>query len=150
MQPLAPATSRILLASLAITLYTGGAFAQTADSTAAWPAPVASRTASSVPQWEFGRFTHNFGGGGYSWVTSTERFGDNNYRKFLAQLGLIGLLDHPSREMAVLGALGMQGWELVTCQTARTPGVLSDSDVNTCYFKRRRDAAPVSEVSGQN
>lgn len=89
-----------------------------------------------VTQWQFARFTSTIGGGGYSWTTGTERIGDGNYRKFLAKLGLIGLADHPSGEFALLDALGAQGWELVSCQTARIPGVLSESDVTACHFKR--------------
>jgi hypothetical protein len=38
--------------------------------------------------------------------------------------------------MALLGLLGSQGWELVSFQIARVPGVLSESDVTACYFKR--------------
>jgi hypothetical protein len=100
--------------------------------------------AANVTQWQFARFTSNFGGGGYSWTTGTERIGDGNYRKFLAKLGLIGLADHPSAEFALLDTFGAQGWELVSCQTARLPGILSESDVTACYFKRPITVQPAA------
>lgn len=49
-----------------------------------------------------------------------------------------------SGEFALFDALGAQGWELVSCQTARLPGVLSDSDVTACYFKRPVTAQPAA------
>lgn len=126
------------------------AAAQSIDTTAvaatAAPMPAMVHASNSVTRWEYARFTYNVGGGGYSWVTGSERSGDGSYRKFLAQLGLLGLLDHPSAELALLDVFGAQGWELVTCQTARIPGLLTESDVTACYFKRlsRTEAAPNS------
>lgn len=108
----------------------------TAPVVSAAPETLVAPPSASVTQWQFARYTSNFGGGGYSWTTGTERIGDGNYRKFLAKLGFLGLVDHPSGEFALLDMLGAQGWELVSCQTARLPGVLSESDVTACYFKR--------------
>jgi hypothetical protein len=123
---------RVILAAVAASVFLLTAFSASAQVVA----PTTPANATAAPQWEYGRLTYNIGGGGYSWTTATERIGDGNYKKFLAQLGFIGLENHPSGEMAVLGLLGSQGWELVSCQIARVPGVLSESDVTACYFKR--------------
>ena len=135
-------SSIALLSALSLVAMATTASIASAQSTDTTPvgsvAPDTTTMAASTnaTQWQFARFTSNFGGGGYSWTTGAERIGDGNYRKFLAKLGLIGLADHPAGEFALLDTFGAQGWELVSCQTARFPGILSESDVTACYFKR--------------
>lgn len=108
------------------------------------PGTLAAQGATAAPapaQWEVGRFTYEFGGGGYSWVTGDTQVGDGNFKRFVTKLGVPELADHRAGEVAVLAALGAQGWELVSCDTAHLPGLMSDKDQTSCWLKRPRPAS---------